>query len=202
MWINWGLNCFKQRKNWFTHVKQIKLLLLLWLLPLPWTKKEPVRSVVCSLFSVLSYLWTLVSSAAADLSSQSRRRLTFGPSEGSVCTSRPWVAITTQTRTVPVRACVMGISVPSVHMRFWIFCVHAFLNFCAHLCACSLFNCVHAFFTSSNHTSWFACLQGPSLCFRSLEGRLLRISFGVCFRTLGYLPSQRVKCAALISWSC
>ena len=120
-----------------------------------------------------------------------RQRLTFGPSEGSACTSRPWVVMTTQIRTVPVCTCVFEISVPGVRMRFWIFC--------AQLCACSLFNCAHAFFTSSNHTSWFACLQGPSLCFRSLVGRLLRSSFAVCLWTLGYLPSQRVKCAALIS---
>ena len=103
-----------------------------------------------------------------------RRRLTFGPSEGSACTSRPWVRVmTTQIRSVPVCACVYEIFVPCVRMHFRIFCAHAFLNYCAQLCACSLFKCAHAFFTSSNHISWFACLQGPSLCFRSLEGRLL-----------------------------
>ena len=77
-----------------------------------------VQSIACSSFSVQSYLWTLVRSTAADSSSQSRQRLTFGPSEGSACTSRPWVIMTTQIRTVPVCACIIGISVPSVRMHF------------------------------------------------------------------------------------
>ena len=52
----------------------------------------------------------------------------------------------------------------SVRMRFLISvpsCAHAHSSVCA---------CV---FTSPNHTSWFACRQGPSLCFQSLEERLL-----------------------------
>ena len=82
-----------------------------------------------------------------------RRHLTFGPSEGSACVSHPWVVMTMQIRTVPVCACVFEFLCPVVRML--------------------ILRCAHAFFTSSNHTSWFACLQGPSLCFRSLEGRLL-----------------------------
>ena len=46
-----------------------------------------------------------------------RRRLTFGPSEGSACTSRPWVVMTTQIRTVPVCACVFEFLCPVVRMR-------------------------------------------------------------------------------------
>ena len=82
-----------------------------------------------------------------------RRRLTFDPSEGSACTSCPWVVMTTQIRTVPVCACVFEFLCPVVRML--------------------TLRCAHAFSPVSNHTSWFACLQGPSLCLRSLEGRLL-----------------------------
>ena len=68
-----------------------------------------VQSVVSSLFSVQSYLWTLVRSAAAYSSSQcadASRSVPGGPSEGGACTSRPWAVMTTQIRAVPVCACV------------------------------------------------------------------------------------------------
>ena len=38
-------------------------------------------------------------------------------SEGSAGMSHPWVVMTTQIRTVPVCACVFGISVPIVHSK-------------------------------------------------------------------------------------
>ena len=113
---------------------------------------EPLTRPVCCVFFVLCPILPM------DLDPQRcsryrfkqpvRRRLTFGPSEGSACTrtSRPWVVMTTQIRTVPACACVFEFLCPVVRMRFS---------------------------PVSNHTSWFACRQGPSLCFRMLEGRLL-----------------------------
>ena len=101
-----------------------------------------VQSVVCSLFSVQSYPWTLVRNAAADIDSRSQ------------CADA--------SRSVPVRAVrvrrVHGSSCPRKSVLCQ--CAHAFLNFCAQLCACvleflcqlcacSLFKCAHAFFTSS-----------------------------------------------------
>ena len=79
-----------------------------------------VQSVVCSLFSVQSYPWTLVRSAAADIDSRSQ------------CADA--------SRSVPVRA----MRVRRVHGSSWprksvlCQCAHAFLNFCAQLCACVL----------------------------------------------------------------
>ena len=84
-----------------------------------------------------------------------RRRLTFGPSEGSACTSRPWVVMTTQIRTVPVCACVFEFLCPVVRMRSWIS-----VPSCAHAHSSSV---RMRFSPVPDHTSWFARLQGPSL---------------------------------------
>ena len=65
-----------------------------------------------------------------------RRRLTFGPSEGSACTSRPWVVMTTQIRTVPVCACVFEFLCPVVRM-LTLRCAHAFFtSFEPHIMVC------------------------------------------------------------------
>ena len=62
-------------------------------------------------------------------------------------------------------------------MRFWISvpsCAHAFLNFCAQLCACSLFKCAHAFFTSS----------GPHIMVCSSAGSV--IVFPIAWRKVAF----------------
>ena len=95
----------------------------------------------------------------------------------------------------------------SVRMRFWISvpsCAHASLNFCAQLCACSLFKCAHAFFTSSG-PHIVVCSSAGSVIVFPIASRKVAFEaplLAVCSWTLGYLTSQRVKCAALISWTC
>ena len=80
-----------------------------------------VQSVVCSfvLYPILPMDLGPQRCSRYRFEQPVRRRLTFGPSEDSACTSRPWVVMTTQIRTaaaVPVCACVF--------------------EFCAQLCAC------------------------------------------------------------------
>ena len=65
-----------------------------------------------------------------------RRRLTFGPSEGSACMSRPWAVMTTQIRTVPVCACVFEFLCPVVRM-LTLRCAHTFFtSFEPHIMVC------------------------------------------------------------------
>ena len=65
-----------------------------------------------------------------------RRRLTFGPSEGSACTSRPWVVMASQIPTVPVCACVFEFLCPVVRM-LTLRCAHAFFtSFGPHIMVC------------------------------------------------------------------
>ena len=119
-----------------------------------------VQSVVCSLFSVQSYPWTLVRSAAADIDSRSQCAdasrsvparvhkkflCTLGPSEGSACTSRPWVVMTTQIRTVPVCACVFEFLCPVVRMLTLQVCAcvfHQFRTTHRGLLVCRVRHCV------------------------------------------------------------
>ena len=129
-----------------------------------------VQSVVCSLFSVQSSPWTLVRSAAAEIDSRSQ------------CADA--------SRSVPVRA----VRVRRVHGSSWprksvlCQCAHAFLNFCAQLCACSLFKCAHAFFTSS----------GPHIMVCSSAGSV--IVFPIAWRKVAFEAPLLFVRGLLVTW--
>ena len=101
---------------------------------------EPLTRPVCRVFFVLSPILPM------DLGPQRcsryrftqpvRRRLTFGPTEGSACTSRPWVVITTQIRTVPVCACVFEFLCPVVRMLTIRYAHAFFTSFDPHIMVC------------------------------------------------------------------
>ena len=110
---------------------------------------EPLTRPVCCVFFVLCPILPM------DLGPQRcsryrftqpvRRRFTFGPSEGSACTSRPWVVMTTQIRTVPVCACVLEFPCPVVRMLTLQVCACVFHQFrTTHhgLLVCGVRHCV------------------------------------------------------------
>ena len=164
-----------------------------------------VQSVVCSLFSVQSYPWTLVRSAAADIDSRSQ------------CADA--------SRSVPVRA----VRVRRVHGSSWprksvlCQCAHAFLNFCAQLCACVLeFLCpvvrmltlqvcacvFHQFRTT--HRGWLVCRVRHCVSDRLKEG-CFRSSFASCLFVDSWLldfSACQMRCPDLLnlltrwSWFC
>ena len=82
---------------------------------------KPLTRPVCCVFFVLCPILPMVLGpqrcSRYRFTQPVRRRLTFGPSEGSACSSRPWVVMTTQIRTVPVCACVFEFLCPVVRMR-------------------------------------------------------------------------------------
>ena len=151
---------------------------------------EPLTRPVCRVFFVLCLILPMVLGlqrcSRYRFTQPVRRRLTFGPSEGSACTSRPWVVMTTQIRIVPVCACV-------------------FEFLCPVVCMLTL-RCAHAFFTSfePHIMVCLSMLSAGSVIVFSIAWRKVafRSSFAVCLWTLGYLTSRRVKCTALISWTC
>ena len=143
---------------------------------------EPsTRPVCCVLFVLCPILpMDLGPQRCSRLKQPVRRRLTFGPSEGSACTSRPWVVMTTQIRTVSVCACVFEISVPGVpgeiSVPSWIFC--------AQLCACSLFSARMRFSpVRTTHHGLLAC-RVLHCVFDPLKEGCFRSSFCVSF--VGY----------------
>ena len=143
--------------------------------------KPSTRPVCCALFVLRPILpMDLPRQRCSRFKQPLRRRLTFGPSEGSACTSRPWVVMTT-----------------SVLCQ----CAHAFLNFCAQLCAWSLFGVRMCFSpVRTTHHGLLVCRVRHCVFDRLKEG-CFRSSFAVCLWTLGYLTSQCVSVSNALPWS-